>query len=189
GVVITAPAGLLRALDGDVGSGIHRVHRLRPDLESPREGHVHPFLEVGPRGEVLVRAPHGFGRAVGRDRLPAFEGAAPLPVEGGQRPVPCSQPGPEARQRIGRIVEVPERGEIGNAGLVPQIVEEGAISGACPLFRCTTAPAVTPSFFRVAFLSVSGSFDLQEESRMSVVYGLDHCGSWYGQGYLRVFHV
>src|SRR5215510_10211775 len=45
---------------------------------------------------------------------------------------------------------------------------------AYALFRYTTAPAAIPIFFRVAYLGVSGSFDLQEESRMSVVYGLDH---------------
>ena len=115
--------------DADRQPGIDPAHRVAAHPQRLGEALVHEGLEVSPGREGPVAAGD---RLVGGDRLdriPAREGGTPLRVQRRERRVFPLQPGPEGGERGGRAVEIPLRGEVGDAGLVAEAEEERPARG------------------------------------------------------------
>ena len=128
-VVVSSPARRLRAADSHAGVRIDGAYRIRTRLQSASVGNIHPFLVVRPRGEILVRALHGFVRGHGDNEIPPAEIGSPLAIQGAQRSVALLEPDAHPGQRVVGKIEIPESGQIGNSGLVSQTVKDGAVGG------------------------------------------------------------
>ena len=121
-VVIAAPARDLHALDSGERRRIRFVHGVGAHAQRAGERDIHPCLEVRPGSEVVIAAAHRLARRLRPHVLPADEVCAPFGVQRIERAIALPQPFAHPFQGTGRQIEIEERGEIGNAGLVAQAV-------------------------------------------------------------------
>ena len=105
------------------------MHGIGAGAQGTGEGDVHPGFEIGPARPVAVCAAHRLGGGGRHDGVPGGKIRRPLAVEGGEVAVLGAQPSAESRERYRGEIEIPGGGEVGDTGLVGQVVEIRAERG------------------------------------------------------------